>query len=195
MKIVFATSNDNKLKEVKLLLKEKFNIISLKDLNHLEEIPEPFETIEENSAHKAKVINELYNLNVMAEDTGLEVKALNNEPGVYSARYAGEPRNAENNMSKLLENLKNEKQRDAHFKTVFTLIYEGKQVQFTGILSGEIAEKRSGNNGFGYDPVFIPTNYTKSLAEFSDKKKSKISHRAIAFNKLVEYLMRECKNA
>ena len=188
MKIVFATSNDNKLKEVKLLLKEKFNIISLKDLNHLEDIPEPFETIEENSAHKAKVISELYNVNVMAEDTGLEVQALNNEPGVYSARYAGEPSNAENNMSKLLENLKNEKNRAAHFKTVATLIYEGKQVQFTGILSGMIAEKRTGNNGFGYDPIFIPTNYAKSLAEFSGEEKSKISHRAIAFNKLVEYL-------
>jgi len=188
MKIVFATSNDNKLKEVKLLLKEKFNIISLKDLNHLEEIPEPFETIEENSAHKAKIINELYDTNVMAEDTGLEVQALNNEPGVYTARYAGEPPNAENNMDKLLQNLENKKQRAAHFKTVFTLIYEGKQVQFTGILNGEIAEKKSGNNGFGYDPVFIPKNYNKSLAEFSGEEKSKISHRAIAFNQLVEYL-------
>jgi len=188
MKIVFATSNPNKLKEVKLLLKENYEIINLSDINHTEEIPEPYESIEENSAHKANVINGLYKINVMAEDTGLEVEALDGAPGVYSARYAGTPSNANKNMDKLLLSLGNQENRSAQFKTVCTVIIDGKLKQFTGILKGKIAETKSGANGFGYDPIFIPENDSKSLAEFTGEEKSQISHRAKAFKQLFDYL-------
>lgn len=203
MEIIFATGNANKLKEVKALLGEQFQIKNLKDIGFEDDIPEPYKTIEENSAHKAQTIYDLYKINVMAEDTGLEVEALDGAPGVYSARYAGwegDPsQKAQKNMDKLLSelakleesgNTTNPSNRKAHFKTVATLILDGKQHQFTGILEGEIIDEARGDNGFGYDPVFKVAGSSKTLAEITSKEKNTISHRALAFKQLIDFLNR-----
>ncbi len=187
MDIVFATNNPNKLSEVQALLGNQFNIISLKELGHTEDIPEPYETIEKNSAHKAQQIFQQYSVNVMAEDTGLEIAALDGAPGVYSARYAGESRCAADNIALVLENLNGIHNRAAHFKTVATIILNGVEKQFIGILKGEITEDLYGDNGFGYDPIFKVPEFCKTLAEMTKKEKINISHRTIAFNKLVKY--------
>ena len=188
MKITFATHNAYKLKEVRQMLQAPFDIISLTDMDYHEEIPEPYETIKENSIHKAKTIYEQFKTNVIAEDTGLEVSALDGAPGVYTARYAGEKATAEENMTKLLLELEGKKDRSAQFRTVASLVYKEKYVIFEGILKGHIAYKKEGNQGFGYDPVFIPEGYNQTLAQMGDIEKNKISHRAIAFDKLVHFL-------
>jgi len=186
-KLVFATNNKHKLLEVKNLL-PNYNIISLAEINCFDDIPETENTLQGNAILKANFITKTYNLSCFADDTGLEVAALNNEPGVYSARYAGEDNNSENNMQKLLKNLANKNNRKAQFRTVVALNLNGKQYLFEGICKGSILEKKQGESGFGYDPIFKPDGYQKSFAEMSLEEKGKISHRGKAIKKLVEFL-------
>ena len=188
MKLVFATNNKNKILEVQQLLPATIEIISLESIGCFEEIPETADTIEENAIMKANYITEKYGYNCFADDTGLEVAALNGEPGVYSARYAGEQRDAEDNMNKLLQNLENKTNRKAQFKTVITLNLNGKQQLFTGIASGEITLEKSGNQGFGYDPIFKPEGYNLTFAQLSMEEKGIISHRGKATEQLIDFL-------
>ncbi|SNR16872.1 non-canonical purine NTP diphosphatase [Tenacibaculum jejuense] len=188
MKLVFATNNLNKLKEVQEMLPKSIELLSLKDINCFEEIEETATTLEGNAKIKANHISENYNYNCFADDTGLEVDALYGEPGVYSARYAGEPANAENNMTKLLKNLENKTNRTAQFRTSICLNLNGEQFLFDGICKGDILTNRKGEKGFGYDPVFQPKGYQKSFAQMSSEAKNKISHRGLAIQKLVEFL-------
>lgn len=188
MKLVFATSNENKLREIQQIVGDRFEIMSLKALNFEEDIPEPFETLEENALHKAKFIAEKFKVNCFAEDTGLLVDALNGAPGVYTARYAGDHKNAEDNMAKLLEELKDKNNRNAKFKTVIALILEGEEFTFIGEAFGTITKNKSGISGFGYDPVFIPNEGDKTFAEMSAIEKNKISHRKRATQKLLNFL-------
>ena len=188
MKIVFATNNPNKIFEIQSMMPENISIISLDEIGCTEEVPETENTIEKNAIQKANYISEKYNCNCFADDTGLEVKILNNEPGVYSARYAGNQRNADDNMDKLLSNLKNETDRKAQFKTVICLNLDGKQYLFTGIAKGEITLSKSGNLGFGYDPIFRPDGFQETFAEISLVLKNKISHRGKATQQLIEFL-------
>lgn len=187
LKLVFATNNKHKLKEVKAILTD-IEVLSLNDINCFDDIPETADTLEGNSILKANFISEKYGLNCFADDTGLEVEVLNNVPGVYSARYAGEDGNAENNMNKLLNELENKKNRKAQFRTAIALNIQGKQFIFEGICKGEILQKKQGNNGFGYDPIFKPSGSTKSFAEMNINKKASISHRGKAIEKLVFFL-------
>ncbi|MEQ8360589.1 MAG: non-canonical purine NTP diphosphatase [Cytophagales bacterium] len=187
--LVFATNNQNKVFEIKSLFKNlPFNIMSLKDINCKEEIPEPFETLEENALAKAKFVYNKFNLNCFADDTGLEISVLDGKPGVYSARYAGEPPNSEKNMAKVLEQLKGEKNRAAQFKTVIALILNGKDYYFEGIVKGAITYEKTGAKGFGYDPIFLPEGNTLTFAEMTIEDKNKISHRARAIDELVKFL-------
>jgi XTP/dITP diphosphohydrolase len=186
--LIFATSNQNKVLEIQKILPKKFNIKSLKDLNYFEDIPENETTIEGNAIFKAKYIYEKFNINVFADDTGLEVEALNGEPGVHSARYAGTTRNSEKNIKKLLKNLKNIKNRNARFKTVIALIIDNKLHIFSGIVEGYILDSPKGNNGFGYDPIFCPNGFDKSFAELTLKEKNLISHRSLAMKKLIDFI-------
>ena len=186
--LIFATSNQNKVLEIQKILPKKFNIKSLKDLNYFEDIPENETTIEGNAIFKAKYIYEKFNINVFADDTGLEVEALNGEPGVHSARYAGTTRNSEKNIKKLLKNLKNINNRNARFKTVIALIIDNKLHIFSGIVEGYILESPKGNNGFGYDPIFCPNGFDKSFAELTLKEKNLISHRSFAMKKLIDFI-------
>lgn len=188
MKLVFASNNKNKIKEIQLLVPNSIQIVSLEDIGCTEEIPETAETIEGNAILKANYVTQKYGYDCFADDSGLEVHALNGEPGVFSARYAGEPKNDDNNMNKLLSNLKDKTNRTANFKTVICLNYEGKQHLFTGIINGKIIEEKIGNNGFGYDPIFVANDYTKTFAELSMEEKSKISHRGIAVKQLIDFL-------
>jgi len=188
MKLVFASNNKNKIKEVQLLVPSSIQIVSLVDIGCTEDIPETANTIEGNAILKANYVTQNYGLNCFADDSGLEVDALNGEPGVYSARYAGEPKNDDNNMNKLLLNLKNKTNRKANFKTVICLNINGGQNLFSGIINGKIIEEKIGNNGFGYDPIFVAEGYTKTFAELSIEEKSTISHRGIAVKQLVEFL-------
>lgn len=188
MKLVFASNNKNKIKEIQLLVPSSIQIVSLEDIGCTEDIPETANTIEGNAILKANYVTQNYSLNCFADDSGLEVDALNDEPGVYSARYAGEPKNDDNNMNKLLLNLKDKNNRKANFKTVICLNINGEQHLFTGIINGKIIEEKIGNNGFGYDPIFVADGYTKTFAELSIEEKSTISHRGIAVKKLVEFL-------
>lgn len=187
LKLVFATNNKNKLKEVQAML-TNFEIVSLGNINCFDDIPETTETLEGNAILKANYITEKYNLNCFADDTGLEVKALNNEPGVYSARYAGEENNAEENIKKLLKELGNNSNRKAQFRTVIALIINQKQYIFEGICKGEILLKKQGENGFGYDTIFMPEGFNKSFAEMDINEKGSISHRGKAVEKLVTFL-------
>ena len=187
-KIVFATNNQHKLHEVKAVLGNEIEIISLEQLNCHEDIPETGNTLEANALIKAKYINDKFGLDCMADDTGLEVDALGGEPGVYSARYAGEEQNSKRNLEKLLYNLKDSNNRIAHFRTVIALIDSNKIHYFEGAIKGEIIREARGKTGFGYDPVFVPSGYNKTFAELGSEEKNKISHRALAVNKLVEYL-------
>ncbi len=188
MKLVFATNNLNKLKELQNILGEDIELLSLADINCTDEIPEDYETLEENANQKAKHIFDKYNVSCFADDTGLEIEALNNEPGVYSARYAGVDKDSKGNMKKVLLNLKGIENRKARFRTVISLLIEGKETQFEGIVKGNILENERGIDGFGYDPIFEPEGYNISFAEMGMSEKNKISHRGLAVQKLVAYL-------
>jgi len=188
MKLVFATNNKHKLEEIKQTLSNKFEILSLSDINFNEEIPETHETIQENASEKSFYIYNRYKINCFADDTGLEIDALNGEPGVYSARYAGENSSFEDNMNKVLEKLKGIENRKARFRTIISLIIEGKEYQFEGKAEGEILTERVGAEGFGYDPIFRPIGYKETFAEMSIELKNKISHRGLAVKKLIEFL-------
>ena len=186
--LIFATSNQNKVLEIQKILPKKFNIKSLKDLNYFKDVPENENTIDGNAVFKAKYIYEKFNINVFADDTGLEVEALNGEPGVRSARYAGTARNSTKNIKKLLKNLKNIKNRNARFKTVIALIIDNKLHKFSGIVEGYILDSPKGNNGFGYDPIFCPNGFDKSFAELTLNEKNLISHRSLAMKKLIDFI-------
>jgi len=188
MKLVFATSNINKIKEVKFLLPDGFQISNLQDIGCNEELPETQATIEGNSLQKAQYVAEKYTCDCFAEDSGLEVDALDGEPGVDTAFYSGS-RDASQNMALLLHHLKNEINRKAQFKTVFTLFINGKWHQFTGIVTGKIAEKQSGKEGFGYDPIFIPDGADITFGEMIATQKTTYSHRAKAFKLMTSYLL------
>ena len=197
MKICFATNNSKKMEEVKSVLPSNIELVSLKEIGCTEEIPETTPTIEGNSEQKATYIYQNYGTNCFADDTGLEIEALNGQPGVYSAIYAdkivGSYRDSEENIKLVLKNLKEQAKkgntsRTAQFKTVFTLILDGKKYQFEGIVKGKIIENPRGENGFGYDPIFIPNGYDETFAEMPLSEKNKISHRAIATRNLVKFL-------
>ena len=188
MKIVFASNNKNKIHEIQSMLPESIQIVSLESIGCFEEIPETADTIEGNAILKANYITQKYGFDCFADDTGLEVEALNGEPGVYSARYAGEQRNADDNMNKLMGELLDKPNRNAQFKTVIALNLKGKQYLFTGIASGEITLEKKGTGGFGYDPIFKPTNYDETFAELSLAVKNEISHRGKATKALLDFL-------
>ncbi|VBB46068.1 Non-canonical purine NTP pyrophosphatase [uncultured Paludibacter sp.] len=183
-KIVFATNNRHKLEEVKNILGKKIEIISLQDIGCEEEIPETADTLEGNAELKAQYISQKYNIDCFADDTGLEIAALNGKPGVFSARYAGEPSNSANNVRKVLYEMQGKENREAQFRTVICLVENGKSHFFEGKITGKIAQKPTGGNGFGYDPVFIPDGYNKSFAELTTEDKNRISHRALAVKEL-----------
>jgi len=187
LKLVFATNNKHKLEEVQAML-TNFDIVSLADIHCFEDIPETADNLVGNAILKANFITEKYGLDCFADDTGLEVEALNNEPGVYSARYAGEDNNAEANMNKLLKNLENNPNRKAQFKTAIALNIQGKQFIFEGICKGNILTEKRGDSGFGYDPIFMPDGFKTSFAEMNLAEKGGISHRGKAVEKLVTYL-------
>ena len=186
--MVFATNNAHKLEEVTAILGDKIELLSMKDIHCHADIPETADTLEGNALLKARYIFENYNMDCFADDTGLEVEALNGAPGVYSARYAGDAHNSEANMRKLLQDMEGIENRKAQFRTVFALIINGKEHLFEGIVKGEITKHRCGSSGFGYDPVFIPEGYTQTYAEMGNTLKNKISHRALATNKLCNFL-------
>lgn len=188
MQLVFATNNLNKLKEVQALIPSYVKLLSLKDIGCFEDVPETQTTIEGNAKQKAEYIKLHYGFDCFADDTGLEVEALNNEPGVYSARYAGAQRNADDNMNLLLKNLKEKTNRNAQFKTVIALHLNGELKTFTGICKGEITMEESGEKGFGYDPIFIPNGHKQTFAEMELTLKNSIGHRGKAVNKLVSVL-------
>jgi XTP/dITP diphosphohydrolase len=188
MKLVFATNNLNKLREVQDLLSDEIELLSLKDIGCFEDIPETANTLEGNARIKANHITKNYGYDCFADDTGLEVPSLNGEPGVYSARYAGSPRNAEKNMDKLLSNLADKEDRSAQFRTIVTLNLGNSSYDFEGICKGVILMEKRGHEGFGYDPIFQPDGYDISFAEMSLDEKNKISHRKRAIQKLVDFL-------
>ena len=186
-KIVFATGNPNKLKEIKSAI-NSFEIIGLKDLGITEEIPETGDTLKKNALQKAKYVYDKTGLDCFSDDTGLEIEALEYRPGVYSAMYAGADCSAENNMRKVLKELEESPNRNAQFKTVIALILNGKEYFFEGVVSGIILKEKSGKGGFGYDPIFKPFGYKESFAEMSITQKNEISHRGLAVKKLVKFL-------
>lgn len=188
MKICFATNNKHKIKEIAKLLEGKIELLSLEDIGCEEELPENQKTLEGNSLQKAEYVCKKYNINCFADDTGLEVIALDGEPGVYSARYAGKERDSMKNMQLLLEKLQDKENRKAQFRTVISLCLDGKMKQFEGIVKGSIIREFKGNEGFGYDPIFVPEGYEQTFAEMSLEEKNKISHRGIAVKKLAEFL-------
>lgn len=188
MKLVFATNNLNKLKEVQEMLPNSIQLLSLKDINCFDEIDETETTLEGNAKLKAAYITAKFGYNCFADDTGLEVESLNGKPGVYSARFAGEPNNSENNIQKLLTNLKDETNKKAQFRTVVSLNINKKKFLFEGICKGEILKKKQGEKGFGYDAIFKPNGFNKSFAEMTSEEKNTISHRGIAIQKLVHFL-------
>jgi len=188
MQLVFATNNLNKIKEVQKLIPNTIKLLSLKDIGCFEDVPETQATIEGNAIQKAEYIKTHYGYDCFADDTGLEVDAINNEPGVYSARYAGPQRDANDNMDKLLANLENENNRSAQFKTVIALHLNAKLDTFTGICEGEITANKKGAKGFGYDPIFKPNDYEKTFAEMDLGLKNKIGHRGKAVMLLVKHL-------
>lgn len=191
MKIVFASNNKNKIREIKNQLPKEIELVSLEDIGCFEDIPETAETIEGNAILKANYVTERYNLPCFADDTGLEIEALNNEPGVYSARYAGEQRDSNDNMDKVLEKLMDIENRKAQFKTVIVLNLNDEQYLFTGIVKGNIGTEKVGNDGFGYDPIFTPENHSITFAEMNLNKKNEISHRGRAVKQLIEFLNKQ----
>ena len=188
IELVFASNNIHKIEEIKNLLPSFLNLKSLNELNFNGDIEENAQTIEGNALLKAKFIAENYNCNCFSDDSGLEVEALNGAPGVHSARYAGLPKNDANNRKKLLKELQFSNNKNAQFKTVICLILNNNIYYFTGIIKGKIINDEKGNNGFGYDAIFIPNGYDKTFAEMSFSEKTKISHRAIALNKMIDFL-------
>ena len=191
MKLVFASNNKNKIQEIQALVPNTFQIVSLEDIGCFEDIPETADTIEGNAILKANYVTEKYGYDCFADDTGLEVDALNGAPGVYSARYAGEQKDANDNMDKLLSELKDKSNRKANFKTVIALNLNGKQNLFTGIINGKIIKEKIGTNGFGYDPIFVADGFEKTFAELSMEEKSTISHRGIAVKELILFLQKQ----
>ena len=187
-KFVFATNNAHKLAEVTDILGKKVELLSLKDIECYDDIPETADTLEGNALQKARYIYERYHTDCFADDTGLEVEALNGAPGVHSARYATNGHDSEANMKKLIKELEGKENRQAQFRTVFALIIDGKEHLFEGIAKGSIIEVRKGTAGFGYDPIFQPEGYTQTFAEMGSAEKNKISHRAIATQKLCNFL-------
>lgn len=188
MKICFATNNRNKVEEINKLLGDKYEVLSLEDIGCQDELPETKDTLEGNSLQKARYVYEKFQVNCFADDTGLEVEALGGEPGVYSAMYAGPQRNNEDNIRLLLKNLEGKSNRRARFRTVISLIIDGKTEQLEGIVEGRIISEMKGEKGFGYDPVFVPDGYSVTFAQMSMDEKNKISHRGHAIRKLVKYL-------
>jgi len=188
MKLVFATNNKNKIKEIKNLLSNSIELLSLEDINCKEEIPETSDSIAGNALQKAKYVFDNYGHNCFADDTGLEIESLNGEPGIYSARYAGLQRDANDNMNKVLAKLKDENNKNAHFKTVIALIINGKETLYEGIAKGKITNKKSGTEGFGYDPIFKPIGFDITFSEMSLEEKNKVSHRGKAVRQLTDYL-------
>jgi len=188
MKLVFATNNQHKLQEIKQLINNSIELLSLNDIDCTDVIPENRETLEGNASEKSFYIFNKYGMNCFADDTGLEIEALNGEPGVYSARYAGEEKNSDNNMDLVLEKLHKIKNRNARFRTVISLLIDGHETQFEGVVEGYILEEKRGQTGFGYDPIFQPKESDYSFAELSMEEKNKISHRGRAVQKLVKYL-------
>ncbi|MBD0776602.1 non-canonical purine NTP diphosphatase [Maribacter sp. ANRC-HE7] len=190
MKLVFATHNQNKVKEVQALLPKNISLLSLTDIGCNEEIPETGKTLKENAIIKADFVTKHFGLPCFADDTGLLVDALNGAPGVYSARYAGEQGNSDNNMDKLLSELKSKTHRSARFETVIALNLENSQHIFTGTVEGDIIDEKKGDKGFGYDPIFRPKNYSQTFAELPMDVKNKISHRGKAIQELLIFLKR-----
>jgi len=186
--IVFSTHNENKLNEIKKILSDNFKILGLSDLNFDDEIIESGKTLAQNADIKASYINKLYNVDCFADDTGLEINSLNGEPGVYSARYAGDKCSSEKNIEKVLNSLSNKNCRKAVFKTVICLVFSNEKYFFEGKVYGSISSKRMGKQGFGYDPIFIPNGFNKTFSQMSMDEKNKISHRAIAVEKLSKFL-------
>lgn len=188
MKIIFASNNKNKVEEVQKQLPDSIQIVTLEEIGHLEDIDEYGKTIEENAIIKADFISEKYQLPCFADDTGLEIEALNGAPGVYSARFAGEEKNAEKNMNLVLEKLDGISNRSAQFKTVIALNINNKQHLFEGIVKGQITTEKIGDNGFGYDPIFQPENFEQTFAEMTLEEKNRLSHRGLAVEKLIAFL-------
>ncbi|HTA63010.1 MAG TPA: non-canonical purine NTP diphosphatase [Bacteroidia bacterium] len=188
MKLIFATHNQHKLQEIKLLLPKSINLVSLADINFTDDIAETAYTLTDNALLKARHIYNKYKTNCFADDSGLEVEALNGAPGVYSARYAGLQKNDADNMQKLLDELRDKSNRNACFKTVIALILNGKEYTFDGVIEGIILTEKQGDKGFGYDPLFKPNGYGITFAQMTTDEKSKISHRGLAVNKLVNFL-------
>jgi XTP/dITP diphosphohydrolase len=186
--LVFATNNLHKLEEIRQIVSGEIRIRSLADIGCREEIPETADTLEGNALMKSRYIKEHYGCDCFADDTGLEVAALNNAPGVYSARYAGETRDFQANMNKLLQEMQGKKNRKARFRTVIALILDGKEYLFEGVINGSIIEEKKGSGGFGYDPLFTPDGYEHTFAELSAGVKNTISHRALAGKKLATFL-------
>lgn len=188
MELVFATNNPHKLRELQQLLGDEIHLLSLNDIGCNEEVPENQATLEGNAAEKSFFIFEKYGYNCFADDTGLEIEALDGEPGVYSARYAGEEKSAEANMARVLEKMKGITNRKARFRTVISLVIDGKENQFEGFVEGEILLEKRGTEGFGYDPIFQPDGVSQSFAEMNSEQKNQLSHRGRAVQKLVRYL-------
>ena len=188
MKIIFASNNKNKVQEIQNQVPKSIQIVTLEEIGCTEDIAETGMTLEENAIIKANYVTEKYGLSCFADDTGLEIDALNGEPGVYSARYAGEDKNADKNMNLVLQKLSDSINRKAQFKTVIALNINNKQHLFTGVVEGDIRNEKTGTNGFGYDPIFEPENLGKTFAEMTLEEKNKLSHRGRAVEKLVEFL-------
>ncbi|MEP7129201.1 MAG: RdgB/HAM1 family non-canonical purine NTP pyrophosphatase [Chitinophagales bacterium] len=188
LKLIFATQNRFKRDEVQAMLGNEINVLSLTDLDYEEELPETHETLEENALEKAQFISHKFSMHCFSEDTGLEIDALNGAPGVYSARYAGDGKNANDNIELVLQNMSGKKNRNARFRTIVCLILKNQIHYFEGIVNGIIAEAIAGNSGFGYDPVFIPEGSNKTFAAMSKEEKNAISHRRIAIERMKEFL-------
>jgi XTP/dITP diphosphohydrolase len=188
MELVFATNNKHKLGELQAILGDRIKLLSLNDIGCDEDIPEEQETLEGNASQKAFYVFNKFGYNCFADDTGLEIEALNGEPGVYSARYAGEERSAEANMDKVLAGLFKIKNRNARFRTVISLVIDGSEKQFEGVVDGNILTEKRGKSGFGYDPIFQPEGFLQTFAEMNLTDKNKISHRGRAVEKLIQYL-------
>ncbi len=189
MKLVFATNNRHKQQELQAILGSSYELLTLKDIGCFDDIPEEQPTLEGNARQKAFYVFEKYSCSCFADDTGLEIEALDNKPGVYSARYAGDSKDSQANMDKVLHQLEKIKNRKARFRTVISLVMNGFEKQFEGIVEGEITREKRGKSGFGYDPIFLPAGFSKTFAEMNLEEKNQISHRARAVKKLVEYLL------
>jgi XTP/dITP diphosphohydrolase len=184
--IIFATNNKHKLEEIKRIINNKIKILSLEDIKCFEEIPETGNTLDANALQKARFIYDKYNINCFADDTGLEIEALNGDPGVYSARYAGEAKSFDDNMNKVLDEMDGMSDRKACFRTVIALIIDGKESLFEGRVEGTILTLKQGTNGFGYDPIFKPSGYDLSFAQMNAEQKNSISHRFFAIDKMIK---------